>query len=213
MNQNDSSDASNTADAAQHSGRSNANSLVVECERLREALLLSRRELAQVRLRQEADLERIAELSAVEAERDRLASQFALHLGRPVVDPLTVGGVRGWIARRLFGPLLTPVGVGDPQVAMIDASDLFDAGWYLRTYPDVAEAGEWPAAHYFYHGALEGRAASPRFDTAFYVARYPDVRESGINPLVHYIQSGQSEGRLAVQPAYERLISAPRSED
>lgn len=177
-----------------------------ECARLREDLALSRRELAQVRLRQEDNEEQLAKLSTMEADRDRLAQLLARHLSDPFQRLTRIGGVRGWLARLLLGRALR-VGREDPTLALIEASDLFDAGWYLRTYPDVAEAGDNPADHYLFHGAAEGRAASPRFDTAFYLARYPDVKESGLHPLVHYIQSGQGEGRLTVQPFYERVAA------
>lgn len=184
-----------------------ATSLATECARLHEDLTLSRRELAQVRLRQEEREEQLAGLSTVEAERDQLARLLARHLSDSSRAPLQVGGVRGWIARRMLASVLR-ARKKDPLLTLIETSNLFDAGWYLRTYTDVAEAGECPAVHYLYHGAAEGRAASPRFDTAFYLARYPDVRESGINPLVHYLQSGQGEGRLIVQPFYERVAAA-----
>jgi hypothetical protein len=183
---------------------SGAASLAIECARLREDLALSRQELAQVRLRQEDNEEQLVRLSMMEAERDNLAKTLARHLSNPSLDLLQIGGVRGWLARRVLGSGVLHAKRKDPLVALIEESGLFDAGWYLRTYSDVADAGECPAIHYLYHGAAEGRAASPRFDTAFYLARYPEVRESGVNPLVHYLQSGRSEGRLAVQPSYER---------
>lgn len=182
----------------------------IECARLREDLALSRRELAQVRLRQEESEEKLAELLLVEGERDQLARLLARHLSASPRNPLQVGGLRGWIARRMLA-LVLRARKKDPLLTLIETSNLFDAGWYLRTYTDVAEAGESPAIHYLYHGAAEGRAASPRFDTAFYLARYPDVRESGVNPLVHYLQSGQGEGRLIVQPFYERVAAEAES--
>ncbi len=205
VNQTDETQAGQTVDVSRVLTRDDDQTqmLITEIDRLRESLALSRAELAQVRVQQETREERLAELSAVERDRDNLARILARHLSRPQAGAMDIGGVRGWLARRLLGSAIAPrVDDADPLVAMIEASPLFDAGWYLRTYPDVAEAGERPAVHYLYHGGPEGRSPGPRFDTAFYCARYPDVREGGMNPLVHYIQCGEAEGRLPMQPAF-----------
>ena len=178
-----------------------------EYARLREELDLVRRELAWVQSRDEAREERLAELTDVERDRDRLAAMLARHLARPA-PALQIGGRRGWLIRRLM-PDLTPV--VDPLVELIEGCGFFDAGWYLRKYPDVAEGGERPAVHYLHHGGREGRWAGPRFDSAFYLARYPDVRDSGINPLVHYLQLGQGEGRITLQPTWQPRAPAPAS--
>jgi GT2 family glycosyltransferase len=74
-------------------------------------------------------------------------------------------------------------------------SQLFDATWYLRRYPDVAAAKIDPLTHYVSHGAREGRNPNPLFDGNWYLACYPDVAAAGINPLVHYAQYGNLEGR------------------
>ena len=72
---------------------------------------------------------------------------------------------------------------------------LFDTGWYLSQYPDVAHSGVNPLQHYIERGAREGRNPHPLFDTGWYLAQYPDVAHSGMNPLQHYIEYGASEGR------------------
>jgi hypothetical protein len=72
-------------------------------------------------------------------------------------------------------------------------SGLFDPDWYLARYPDVAEAGLNPLAHFVAHGGSEGRKAGPGFDSGWYMDHYSDVRPSGMNPLVHFILRG--EGR------------------
>lgn len=74
-------------------------------------------------------------------------------------------------------------------------SGLFDADWYLRSYPDVARAGFDPVAHFLAHGARERRNPGPHFDTAHYLHLYPDIAQGGYNPLVHYVLSGRAEGR------------------
>ncbi|CAM3611860.1 hypothetical protein [Halomonas lysinitropha] len=77
----------------------------------------------------------------------------------------------------------------------IAASSLFDRDWYLRHYPDVAEAGVDPIKHYLKAGAQEGRQPGPEFDTVWYLLHYRDVATSGVNPLVHFLRFGYREGR------------------
>ena len=77
----------------------------------------------------------------------------------------------------------------------IAASDLFDAEWYLRQYPDVAAANSDPALHYALFGATERRNPGPRFDARWYLDHYRDVALAGANPLLHYVQFGRQERR------------------
>lgn len=63
---------------------------------------------------------------------------------------------------------------------------LFDAAWYLRTYPDVEAAGVDPLLHYLWHGAAEGREPHPLFDSEWYLARHLDTSER-TNPLLHFL--------------------------
>jgi glycosyltransferase involved in cell wall biosynthesis len=79
-------------------------------------------------------------------------------------------------------------------VHVISASGLFDIGWYLETYPDVAARGVDPIRHYVRHGAREGRDPNRLFSSTWYLATYPDVAESGLNPLVHFIARGAADG-------------------
>jgi hypothetical protein len=81
------------------------------------------------------------------------------------------------------------------ELELVAASELFDREWYLKTYPDVAEAKVDPAAHYLSSGAAEERDPGPRFCTHAYLRRYSDVAASGMNPLLHYLQHGINEGR------------------
>lgn len=74
-------------------------------------------------------------------------------------------------------------------------SQLFDAEWYLQSYPDVAAAGIDPFAHYVSIGASEGRDPSPNFSTLRYLRRHPDLAKAGVNPLLHYLDFGMREGR------------------
>ncbi len=83
------------------------------------------------------------------------------------------------------------------DIALIEASSLFDRKFYLERNPDVAAAGINPAAHYLTHGVLENRNPSAVFDNRDYLGRYPDVARGGLNPLVHYLRFGIKEGRKA----------------
>lgn len=88
--------------------------------------------------------------------------------------------------------------------ALLDSSASFDADWYVRTYPDVAESGIEPAIHYLKFGMLEGRNPSADFDTVYYITAHPDVAAAGEHPLLHYIRWGRHEQRQAMpQPFAE----------
>ena len=79
---------------------------------------------------------------------------------------------------------------------VIKESGLFDAKYYLFTYPDVRKKLVDPIKHYILYGADEGRNPSLSFDTNSYLEANPDVKENGMNPLVHYILYGESENRI-----------------
>lgn len=81
------------------------------------------------------------------------------------------------------------------QLRLIRNCGLFDAQWYLRTYPDIAREGADPALHYLLHGATDLRNPGPYFDTGHYLHLYPDIAQIGMNPLVHYIVAGITEKR------------------
>jgi len=78
---------------------------------------------------------------------------------------------------------------------LLASSGLFDSGWYLTTYPDVAAAAVNPLLHFLLNGAADGRDPNPLFDTSWYLAVNPDVAAAQINPLVHFIRAGAAEGR------------------
>tara|TARA_Y100000592_G_C5251187_1_gene212904 strand:- start:15 stop:296 length:282 start_codon:yes stop_codon:yes gene_type:complete len=80
-------------------------------------------------------------------------------------------------------------------MGLLYTSDLFDADWYLDTYPDVSGAGLDPAEHYLLYGAKEGRKPSPQFDGKWYLKANPDVAKENRNPLIHYLKFGRAENR------------------
>jgi hypothetical protein len=181
--------------------------------RMAMALLSSRRELAQVRSAQEAMTEQASRLPRIRSERDALAKLLARNLSmsnRQHNGPASLEARRTWRGRIL--KLLHPGRISPEekeirrhfeQIDMIEASPLFDGGWYLREYADVAARNFSPAEHYLRHGAMEGRNPGPQFDTKYYLHHYPDVADSGMNPLIHYLVRGAAEGR-AIQYKAER---------
>jgi hypothetical protein len=68
----------------------------------------------------------------------------------------------------------------------VSAMAEFDTPFYLRTYPDVAEAGIDPLEHYMVQGFREARRPFAGFDPAFYRQRYLDG-STDANPLLHYL--------------------------
>ncbi|MEL6362220.1 MAG: hypothetical protein AAFR21_14165 [Pseudomonadota bacterium] len=81
------------------------------------------------------------------------------------------------------------------QMASLGETEIFDAAWYLTTYPDVLESGLSPKEHYVRSGAFEGRNPGPHFDSMDYYIANPDVAEAGWPALVHYVQHGRKDGR------------------
>jgi hypothetical protein len=73
---------------------------------------------------------------------------------------------------------------------------VFDAAFYLATYPDVAQAGVVPLAHYLEFGWKEFRDPSPWFSVSWYLRSYPDVAAAEVEPLGHYLSAGAAEARF-----------------
>lgn len=82
-------------------------------------------------------------------------------------------------------------------IELIQSSDLFDAGWYSRTYPDVSLTNLSPLDHFSMIGLLLNRDPGPKFNAKAYFAHYSDVKDAGIEAFRHYLISGRAEGRNA----------------
>ena len=80
-------------------------------------------------------------------------------------------------------------------IRYIIKSGLFDAEFYLASYPDIATAGVDPFGHFFDHGFREGRCPNPYFEPLWYLETNADVREAQAQPLMHYAFVGDKEGR------------------
>jgi hypothetical protein len=90
---------------------------------------------------------------------------------------------------------------------VLAASAPFSAEFYLKTYPDLAEAyaaGQIDdlRRHFIERGFFEGRTAyEPPVDEAYYTTEYKDVgaaveRGDVLSGSEHYMRSGASEGRI-----------------
>lgn len=80
---------------------------------------------------------------------------------------------------------------------LVKNSAYFDAEWYLKEYPDVAESGMDPVDHYLTIGWKEFRRPGQSFSTLLYLNRYPDASEMVINPLVHFEKIGKAQKRVS----------------
>lgn len=87
--------------------------------------------------------------------------------------------------------------------------EIFNAAWYLATYPDADESDLDPRDHFMQVGWRKGYDPSPMFDTMWYLKCNPDVRDAGWNPLEHYETVGNFENRRpnkGFDPAFYRAV-------
>ena len=92
---------------------------------------------------------------------------------------------------------------------IIRNSHYFNKKWYLKTYPDIAEAKIDAAYHYVKYGWRESRNPGPKFNTRAYLIANPDVARVGQNPLLHYERYGRFE-RRALFPANGIQSTSPK---
>jgi glycosyltransferase involved in cell wall biosynthesis len=81
----------------------------------------------------------------------------------------------------------------------------FNSKWYLRNYPDVAQAGMDPLEHYLVQGFREVRDPSPQFDARYYKRRYLRYQPDE-NPLLHYLKHRTQPGITPTMPPGETSI-------
>lgn len=147
------------------------------------------------------------------SERNRILSQgirsgdiagncglhyFALH-EEVIAEHNWLSGLAGPVpnlpsAGTEFAPVGTEIAPLD-ELAVLRDSGLFQGGWYLATYSDVADSELDPLEHFSHHGWREGRKANPHFDPSWYVKTYGDAVGRDVNPLVDYITKGERAGR------------------
>ncbi|MDR3617279.1 MAG: glycoside hydrolase family 99-like domain-containing protein [Candidatus Obscuribacterales bacterium] len=87
------------------------------------------------------------------------------------------------------------------RAKILETPGLFDAQWYLNSYPDVANKGMDPLEHFFQVGAFEGRNPSPVFDTKWYAeqAGFSYAQENG---LLHYMENSATN-KLSPCPLFD----------
>lgn len=76
-----------------------------------------------------------------------------------------------------------------------ELSAVFDEQFYNSQYPDVAQSGIDPLAHFLLFGGPEGRQPGPWFEPEYYLAANPDVARAKANPLLHFLRYGWKENR------------------
>ena len=95
----------------------------------------------------------------------------------------------------------------------IAASELFDAAWYARRYPE--SAGD-PVGDFLAKGASDLRDPGPEFSSAYYLQTRPGLVARGVNPLIHALNHrddptrGLVPGRVLA--ACDRLMREGRTE-
>jgi Methyltransferase domain len=110
----------------------------------------------------------------------------------PVVDVIAKLRNEIYHQRPVFSRIKTAFySVVNPSKVMLTTlrkSIYFDPKWYLKTYPDVENAGIDPALHYLEYGAKEGRDPGPYFSTCDYQKKHPETSGVGQNPLLHQLR-------------------------
>src|SRR5699024_7114004 len=96
------------------------------------------------------------------------------------------------------------------ECRLLADSGCFDAEWYLRNHPDVAQAGMDPLYHFCKYGWPTLRNPSADFDVWWYWSTHLDPASESTNPLVHYVLTGRQAG-LATRPA-PYVLDAPGHE-
>ncbi len=141
-----------------------------------------------------------ADLSRKNAKQEEVLKEQGRRLHWLLTSYYTIVSSRFWrfgsFLRRLFDRSQTNVREpSSDDCRLLESSDLFDAVWYWKRYPEVAESGLLPVEHYLRIGWREEKDPSPRFSTFYYLTVNKDVAARGRNPLLHYLNHGQKEHR------------------
>jgi Glycosyl transferase family 2 len=78
--------------------------------------------------------------------------------------------------------------------ALVQSSGLFDAQWYLRSYPDVGISEYEPLTHFLTYGTLLLRDPGPEFSSRFYSHLHGKAALSGGNALLHRLKNPKAKG-------------------
>jgi hypothetical protein len=158
-----------------------------ELDALRAQHAATLRELSAVAARAmaaEAELARVREETAAhDAGWDALRAWVRAMVARTAPPSRRAGAFARLLGRR---------GAADPMeadLALLRASPLFDAAWYIASNPELAEAAADPVRHYLVTGAEAGGDPGPWFDSQAYLREHPELAATGENPLIHAIRS------------------------
>lgn len=89
-------------------------------------------------------------------------------------------------------------------VREVEASTLFDAGWYLRqNQQEILEQRIPPALHHVRHANHRRLDPSEGFSTARYLRRHPEAAESGLPALLHAQRNSSLDAGLVDVEAAE----------
>src|ERR1700733_8010047 len=97
--------------------------------------------------------------------------------------------------------------------AVIAASGLFDADYYLSSNPDVAALNYDPLLHYLELGAREMRNPNREFDAPSYMSRCRETGENPENPLLHFIthRAAEQQQPTAAESEPEFLVGLDKA--
>jgi hypothetical protein len=156
-----------------------------ELTALTEELRLARRRLKLALGRQEAAEETLQQVRRRRGVLRDQARLFSNALAQLLSERYWADQRRGLAGRLLPG---RDDSRERDKVAAIEASDLFDGGWYLRQHPDAVREPLSPALHYLRIGAHDGAEPGPRFNSEQYLEDHPEARDSELPPLLHHLR-------------------------
>lgn len=81
------------------------------------------------------------------------------------------------------------------DIKALKATGLFQADWYLATYPDAAESAYSPIEHFVRVGEQKGYKPNPYFDRDWYLKRTPAAGRFPGLAVVHYATKGWKKGK------------------
>ena len=87
------------------------------------------------------------------------------------------------------------------EAAIIRASGLFDAYWYVERNADGAAFSD-PIVHYLRRGAARGAAPHPLFLVGWYAKQNRDLASSSLSALAHFVLHGEARG-ARVHPLFD----------
>ena len=94
------------------------------------------------------------------------------------------------------------------DLSLVQQSGLFDADWYLKTYPDVGQSSLEPLRHFLSYGTLFLRDPGPDFSCSFHRHLHGQAALAGGNALLHHLKNPNASGRgeEALHAAHELAV-------